>query len=62
VKNWRKTISIEERLDIISHLEKGEQLVDICRNVSFGHSSVCKIHKNGDRITESAKSGTKMFV
>jgi hypothetical protein len=62
VKNWWKTISIEERLDIISHLEKDEQLVHICRYVRFGHSSVCKIRNNADRITESAKSGTKMFV
>jgi hypothetical protein len=24
MENWQKTISIEERLDVVSHLEKGE--------------------------------------
>jgi len=62
VKKWQKTISIEERLDTISRLEKGEQLVDICRNVTFNHSSICKSCNNADRITESAKLGTKMIV
>ena len=33
VKNQRKTISIEEILDVISQLEKGKQIVDICHNV-----------------------------
>jgi hypothetical protein len=37
VKNWRKTIGIEEELDIMSRLEKGEIIVDIMCNyfVSF---------------------------
>lgn len=29
VKNWRQTIGIEEKLDVISCLEKGDQIVDI---------------------------------
>jgi hypothetical protein len=29
VKNWRKTIRIEEKLDIISQLERGELIVDM---------------------------------
>jgi len=28
VKNWQKMIDIEEKLDTISQLEKGEQIVD----------------------------------
>jgi hypothetical protein len=59
VKNWQKTISIEERLDTISQLEKGEQLVDICHNVRFDHSIICKSCNNADRITESVKLGIK---
>jgi hypothetical protein len=43
-------------------LEKGEQIADICRNVRFTHISVHTIHDNADRITESAKSRTKIFV
>ena len=62
VKNWQKTIGIEKKLDIISWLEKGEWIVDICQHVRFTHSSKHTICDNGDRITESAKSVTAVFV
>jgi hypothetical protein len=55
VKNRRKTIGIEEKLHVINQLEKGEQIVDICRNVRLTHSSVHTIRNNADRIKESAK-------
>jgi Fe-S-cluster-containing hydrogenase component 2 len=54
--------SIEEKWDIISQLEKGEWIVDICRNVRLALSSVRTIRDDADRIKESAKSGTKMLV
>ena len=57
VKNWWKAISIEERLDLISWLEKGERTVDVWRN-----ASVHTVHDNTDRIKESAKPGTEVFV
>jgi hypothetical protein len=57
-----KTIGNEEKLHVISQLEKGEQIVDISRNVRFVHSSVHTIRDNADRIKESAKSGTKVFL
>jgi len=41
---------------------KGEQIVDICLNVIFTHSRKHTIQDNADRITESAMSGTKVFV
>jgi hypothetical protein len=62
VKNRRKTIGTEEKLHVISWLDKGERIVDICRNVRIAHSSVNTIHDNADRIKEIAKSGTKIFV
>jgi hypothetical protein len=62
MKNQRKTIGIEEKLHIISRLEKGEQIVDIRRNVRFARSSVHTIRDNADRIKESTKSGTEVFV
>jgi len=62
VKNWQKTISIEEKSDIISWLVKGEQIVDICRKVRHVHSSVCTIHDNADRIKENARSRSKALV
>jgi len=61
-KDWWKTISIEERLDVVSRLEKGERIVDLCHNVRFAHSSVRTIQDNADTITGSVKSGTKVFI
>jgi hypothetical protein len=58
VKNQRKTIGIEQKLAIINRLEKGERIVDICRNVRRAHSIVHAICDNAVRIKESAKSGT----
>jgi len=52
----------EEKLDVISLLEKGECVVDLCRNVKFAHMNLPSFHHNADRISESAKSGTKVFV
>jgi hypothetical protein len=49
-------------LDVISRLEKGERIVDICRNVRLAHSGIHTIRNNADRIKESAKSVTKVFV
>jgi len=43
-------------------LKKVKKIVDIWSNVTFTHSRVCTIHDNADRITESAKSGPKVFV
>jgi hypothetical protein len=62
VTNWQKTIGIEEKLYVISQLEKGEQIVDICCNVRLTHSSIHIIRDNADGIKECAKSGTKVFV
>jgi hypothetical protein len=62
VKNQWKTVSTEEKLDVISQLWKGEWIVDICQNVSFAHISVHTIRENDDRITASANSGTKVFM
>jgi hypothetical protein len=37
VKNWRKTVSTKDELDIISQLEKGTRIADIHRNVRFAN-------------------------
>ena len=62
MKNWWKTISIEEKLDIISWLETAEWIVDICHNVIVAHSSIHTVCDNADRIKESDESGMNMFV
>jgi hypothetical protein len=48
----------EEKLDVISQLERGEQVVDKWHNVRFAHCSVHTICDNADRVTESTKSRT----
>jgi len=53
--------AIEEKLYVISQLEKGDQTFDICRNVRYAHISVRTIRYNDNRITGGAKSGTKVF-
>jgi hypothetical protein len=55
VKNWQKTIGIEEKLHVISRLEKHEQIVYMCHDVKLAHSSVCTIHDNADSIKENAE-------
>jgi len=61
VKNWQKTTSIEEKLDLISRLEKDEWIFDTSHDVRCTDIHVHTIRDNADRITESAKSGTKCF-
>ena len=38
--NWQKTISTEDKLNAIRQLEKGEQSVDINRNVTLSNTSI----------------------
>ena len=62
MKNMWKTISIEEKLDVISWHENGKQIVDICHNVRFTFSTIRTIHDNAHRIRGSIKYGTEVFV
>ena len=43
-------------------IEEDEQTADMCHNVRITHSNVCTVRDNSDRIKESAKSVTKVFV
>lgn len=51
LKNERKTSNIEEKLYIISQIEKGDQTFDIRHNVKYAHISVPTIRHNANRIT-----------
>jgi hypothetical protein len=63
VKNWQKTSSIDEKLDVISWLKKVEWIVDIFCNIWLAHSDAHTTRGgNADRIKGSAKSGTEVFV
>jgi hypothetical protein len=62
VKNSHKIVSIKEKLGVISRLEKGEGIVDVCHNVGPEDISIHTICDNADRIKESVMPGTKVFV
>jgi hypothetical protein len=55
VKNQQKKISIEEKLDLIRRLEKGELIVDIWLKFRFAHSRVHSTSVFADRTAESTK-------
>ena len=59
VKNQRKANGNEESLDAITWLEQGEWSVDMRRNTSLAHSSICTIGDNAGGIKESSKSESK---
>ena len=42
-------------MEVISQLEKGELITDMCHYVRFAHSSICTNCDIADRITESAE-------
>jgi hypothetical protein len=62
VENRGKTVGNEEKLSVIMRHEKGERMVDICRNVTLAHGAVHKIRDNADRYKESAQPGSEVFV
>jgi len=62
VKNWQSTISITEKLDVISQLKKSERIIDIRCNTIFTRISLRTFRDNVDGSTEGAKSGTKALV
>jgi hypothetical protein len=52
VKNWRRTISIKDKLDVTSRLEKGGHVANICHNIRLVHSSVSMIYDNAEKINK----------
>ena len=60
VKTWRKSISNEEKLDVINRLAKGERIANIRRDVGLDKSNAQRIRDNADKTEEVLKSVTKM--
>jgi hypothetical protein len=62
VKYRRKTIGIEEKLHVISQLDKDER-IDICHNVRLAHSSIHTIRDNADNLKKVLSQELKcLFV
>jgi hypothetical protein len=56
---WR----MSEQQSVLKRKEtKGERNVNIWQNDTVTHSSIRTICDNADRVTESVKSGPKVFV
>jgi hypothetical protein len=51
----------DKKSNVVTKLEKGEQIVDTCCNVRFPHISISTGCNNAVRITDSYKSGIKLF-
>ena len=62
MKNQQKAIATDKKLDVISWREKGEWIVDMCCNDRLTYNSTLTIRDSGDKIKESAQSGSKVFV
>jgi hypothetical protein len=63
MKNRQKTITAEDKLDVICRLvKKMDELLTYAIMLRLAHGSECTIHANADRIKEGAKSGPKVFV
>ena len=60
VKNWQKTISTDDKLEVLSQLEKGEQIVNICHNVRLNHSNIVQFMVLLIQLQKKL-SGTKVF-
>ena len=52
---------IDEKCDIITQIEKCAWIIGMWCNVRFAYSSERTIRDNADRITETAKAGTKVL-
>jgi hypothetical protein len=62
VKNRRKTVGIEGKFSVIGRLYNRKRIVDVWLMFRLACSTVGTIWDNVDRSTESAQSGTKVFV
>jgi hypothetical protein len=60
MKNRQKKISTEDKLDVKNWLKKVNKWLTY--TVLLDSLTVVYIYDNADRITESAKSGRKVFV
>ena len=60
MKNRQKKISTEDKLDVKNWLKKVNKWLTY--TVLLDSLTVVYIYDNADRITESAKSGHKVFV
>jgi len=52
VKKWRKSISNEEKLDVINRLAKGERIANIRRDVGLDKSNAQRTRDNADKTEE----------
>lgn len=51
-KTWRKSISNEEKLDVINRLAKGERMANVRRDVGLDKSSAQRIRDNAHKTEE----------
>ena len=60
-KTGERRSVLKRNLDVMSWPDKGEWIFCVFLNVRFAHSSACTVHGIVDRITEIAKSWTRVY-
>uniref|UniRef100_K7EX90 HTH CENPB-type domain-containing protein n=1 Tax=Pelodiscus sinensis TaxID=13735 RepID=K7EX90_PELSI len=61
-KKHRKSFTLEEKLEVIKRIEKGERNCDISRTLNMHESSVRTIRAQAEKIKESCKNATPVSV
>jgi hypothetical protein len=59
-KKQTKTITLEEKLDVIRRYERNESTVDIVNATGISESTSRTTRKQADKIKDSCKSATRM--
>ena len=58
-KRVRKDLSLHQRYDIVQRLRRGEKQADIAIVFGVDRTTISKIKKNKNVITQTVESGTK---
>uniref|UniRef100_K7G2M2 HTH CENPB-type domain-containing protein n=1 Tax=Pelodiscus sinensis TaxID=13735 RepID=K7G2M2_PELSI len=61
-KEHRKSFTLEEKLEVIKQIEKGERTCDISHALNMHESSVRTIRAQAEKIKESCKNATPVSV
>ena len=62
MKSQQKSTIVEEKLGVLSRLDKGEQIVDICHNVRLANKCVPALHVDAARINVLSQELKCLFV
>uniref|UniRef100_H3A5Z0 HTH CENPB-type domain-containing protein n=1 Tax=Latimeria chalumnae TaxID=7897 RepID=H3A5Z0_LATCH len=53
-KRKRSVLDLKQKLQILEDLERGEKAIDVAQRYKIGNSTICDIHKVGDKLQNFA--------